>query len=139
MRAALVAAGLVALTAQGPVVCAERPAAANARTADFILAVVNQELVTSGELEQRLARVRETALRSGADLPPESEMRRQILEALIDERVQLTYARESTQRVEESELDRAVQNVAAQNQVTMAQLRQRWCSTASTTAGSART
>jgi peptidyl-prolyl cis-trans isomerase SurA len=95
------------------------------RTADYILAVVNQELVTAGELEQRLARVRESASRSGTKLPPAAELRQQVLDSLIDERVQVTHARENGQRVEDSELDRAVANVAAQNQVTMPQLRQR--------------
>ena len=48
-----------------------------------------------------------------------------MLDALIDERVQLTYARESGQRVDDAELDRAVGNVAVQNQITLAQLRER--------------
>ncbi|WP_372527940.1 peptidylprolyl isomerase [Piscinibacter sp.] len=95
------------------------------RPGDYILAIVNQELVTASELEQRLAHVRDSAARSGARLPPPEELRQQVLDALIDERVQVTHARESGQRVDDSELDRAVANVAVQNQVTMAQLRQR--------------
>lgn len=95
------------------------------RTADYILAIVNQELVTAGELEQRIARVREQAARSGANLPPPAELRRQVFDALIDERVQITHARENGARVDDAEVDRAVANVAAQNQVTLAQLRQR--------------
>jgi peptidyl-prolyl cis-trans isomerase SurA len=95
------------------------------RTGDYIVAVVNQELVTASEVQSRLVRVREEATRNRAALPPEDELRRQLLDALIDERVQLTYARESGQRVDDAELDRAVANVAVQNQVTMAQLRER--------------
>ena len=41
-------------------------------------------------------------------------LRRQVLDALIDERVQLTYARDSGPRLDEAEVDRAVANVAAQ-------------------------
>ena len=92
---------------------------------DYIAVIVNQELVTAGEVELRLARVRENAARSGARLPPTDELRAQLLEALIDERVQVTHARDSGIRIDESELDRAVANVAAQNQVTLAQLRER--------------
>lgn len=95
------------------------------RTADYILAIVNQELVTNGELEQRIARIRDNAARSNTKLPPPAELRQQVLDALIDERVQVTHARENGQRVDEAELDRAVANVAAQNQITLAQLRQR--------------
>ena len=95
------------------------------RGGDYIVAIVNKELVTAGEIQQRLARVREDATRGGRKLPPETELRHQILEALIEERVLVTHARDSGQRVDEAELDRAVANVAAQNQLTMPQLRER--------------
>lgn len=98
---------------------------ASARGGDFILAVVDQELVTAMELEQRVVLVRENASRAGAQLPPEAALRRQILDALIDERAQVVYARETGQRVDDAELDRAVANVAAQNKVTVAELRQK--------------
>ncbi|HKX43765.1 MAG TPA: peptidylprolyl isomerase, partial [Burkholderiaceae bacterium] len=92
------------------------------RTADYILAVVNTELVTNNELQQRLARIREDASRSNATLPPPAELRKQVLDVLIDERVQITNARDSGQRIDDNELDRAVANVAVQNQLTMPQL-----------------
>ena len=95
------------------------------RGGDYIAVIVNQELVTAGEIELRLARVRDNATRSGARLPPTDELRAQLLEALIDERVQIGYARDSGTRIDDSELDRAVANVAVQNQVTLAQLRER--------------
>ncbi len=92
---------------------------------DYIVAVVNQELVTAGELQLRLVRLRDSASRSGSALPAAEQLRRQVLDALIDERVQVTYARESGQRLDDAELDRAVANVALQNQITMAELRER--------------
>ena len=95
------------------------------RTGDYIVAVVNQELVTASELQARLSRVRDDAARQRASLPPEEQLRREVLDALIDERVQLTHARDSGTRIDDAELDRAVNNVAVQNQVTMAQLRER--------------
>jgi peptidyl-prolyl cis-trans isomerase SurA len=44
---------------------------------------------------------------------------------LIEDRVLITYAREAGVRIEEPELERAVASVAAQNQVTVEQLRER--------------
>ena len=96
-----------------------------AQTGDYIVAVVNQELVTAGELQQRLARVREEAGRNRTPLPPPAALRQQALDQLIDERVLTTNARESGTRVDESEIDRAVGNVAIQNQLSMSQLRER--------------
>ena len=92
---------------------------------DYIVAVVNQELVTAGEVQLRLARVLENASRGGNARPPGDQVRQQVLDTLIDERVQVTHARDSGQRLDDAELDRAVANVAVQNQITMAQLRER--------------
>jgi peptidyl-prolyl cis-trans isomerase SurA len=96
-----------------------------AQSGDYIVAVVNQEVVTAAELQQRLDRVREEAARNRTPLPPPAELRRQVLDVLIDERVLITNARDSGARIEEPELDRAVGNVATQNQLTLPQLRDR--------------
>ncbi len=101
------------------------PESPASRGGDYIAVVVNQELVTAGEIEQRLARVRENAARAKSTLPPAAELRQQVLEALIDERVQVTHARDSGTRIDEAELDRAVLNVAVQNQISLPQLRER--------------
>jgi peptidyl-prolyl cis-trans isomerase SurA len=95
------------------------------RNGDYIVAVVNSESVTAVEVAQRLARAVADAQRSGSRLPDESTLRQQVLESLIEERVLLTYARDSGNRVDEVELDRAVANVAAQNQLSIDQLRER--------------
>lgn len=95
------------------------------RNGDYITAVVNQELVTAAEIDTRLQRARAEAARSGVRLPPETDLRRQIMDALIDERVIITNARESGMRIDEPEIDRAVQSVAAQNQITQGVLRER--------------
>ncbi len=93
---------------------------------DYIIAVVNSEVVTAGELDQRIERARAAAAARGGAAPPITEqMRQQALEALIEERVVMTYARESGMRVDDVEIDRAVQSVAAQNQMTLDQLRER--------------
>ncbi|WP_418318204.1 peptidylprolyl isomerase [Piscinibacter sakaiensis] len=113
-------------SAQRPAAAAApAPAPASARRGDYILAVVNQELVTAGELAIRLERVREAARAAGNRLPPGDELRKEILQQLIDERVLITAARETGQRVDEAELDRAVNNVAVQNQLSPLELRQR--------------
>jgi peptidyl-prolyl cis-trans isomerase SurA len=98
---------------------------AAAQSGDYIVAVVNQELVTASEVQQRLARIRDDAARSGATLPPADVLRKQALDSLIDERVLVTNAREIGSKVDDAELDRAVGNVAIQNQLTTAQLKAR--------------
>ena len=100
-------------------------ASAWAQTGDYIVAVVNQELVTASELQQRIARIRDEAARNRTPLPPAALLRQQVLDALIDERVLVTNARETGPRIDEPEIDRAVASVASSNQLTIAQLRER--------------
>jgi peptidyl-prolyl cis-trans isomerase SurA len=93
---------------------------------DYIIAVVNSDLVTAGEIEQRIGRVRAASAQRGGAVPPVTdEMRQQALEALVEERVILTYARDSGLKVDDADIDRAVQSVATQNQLTLPQLRER--------------
>ncbi|HEY0953592.1 MAG TPA: peptidylprolyl isomerase [Roseateles sp.] len=92
---------------------------------DYIAAVVNQDVVAASEVVQRTERLRQEARQKGEVMPETAGLRKQALEALIEERVQITHARDSGQRVDEAELDRVVANVAAQNKLTMAQLLER--------------
>lgn len=95
------------------------------RPGDYIVAIVNQEVVTAAEVQQRLTQARAEASRVGQRLPPEADLRQQILDGLIEDRVLVTNARDSGTKIDEAELDRAVTNVAQQNQITLAQLRER--------------
>ena len=95
------------------------------RPGDYIVAVVNQELVTAAEVQTRFVRARDEARRTSRSAPGDGELRQQIVDSLIDERVMLTHARDSGIRVDDGEIDRAVASVAAQNQVTLPQLRER--------------
>jgi peptidyl-prolyl cis-trans isomerase SurA len=122
-RAALALAVAAGLATAG-LAQAQTGASRNSRNGDFIVAVVNTELVTAVEVAQRLERAAAEARRAGA-MPAADTLRQQVLDGLIDERVQITYARETGQKVDDAEIDRAVANVAAQNQMTLVQLRDR--------------
>ncbi|TDP81003.1 periplasmic chaperone for outer membrane proteins SurA [Aquabacterium commune] len=93
-------------------------------TSDYIVAVVNQELITHTEVDKRVSRIQDASA-PGTRLPPFEELRRQVLDALIDEKVQISHARVIGLNVGDSELDQAIENVAAQNQLTLSELRQR--------------
>ncbi len=112
--------------AGAPALRADALASAQAnRSGDYIVAIVNQELVTAGEVQRRMDRVQAEAQRAGARLPEPAELRRQVLDALIDERVIITTAREFGMVVDEPEIDRAAQTIASQNQLSVPQLIER--------------
>lgn len=110
-----------AISAQTPALTTATP---KRQGGDYIVAVVNQELVTNSEVQQRLSRV---VRESGSKLSSaaQEDLQRRVLDQLIDERAQISYARETGLRVDESELDRAVSNIAAQNQLGLVELRDR--------------
>lgn len=92
---------------------------------DYIAAVVNQDVVAASEVIQRTERLRAEARQKGEVMPETAGLRKQALDALIEDRVLVTYARENGNRIDEAELDRVVANVAAQNKLTPDQLRER--------------
>jgi peptidyl-prolyl cis-trans isomerase SurA len=92
---------------------------------DYIAAVVNQDVVAASEVIQRTEALRQQARKNGEVMPETAGLRKQALEALIEDRVLVTYARENGPKVDEAELDRVVANVAAQNKLSPEQLRER--------------
>lgn len=92
---------------------------------DYIAAVVNQDVVAASEVVLRVGQLREESKRRGATMPDSAALHKQAMDALIDDRVLVTHARETSGKVDEPELDRVVSNVAAQNKLTMPQLLER--------------
>jgi len=93
-------------------------------TSDFIVAVVNQELITHTDVDKRVARIQDSSP-AGTRLPPSDELRQQVLDALIDEKVQISHAKTIGLDISDAEVDAAIENIAAQNQLSLADLKSR--------------
>jgi len=126
LRLAAAASTSLALlvTIAGPVAVA--PAAAqSALPVDRVVAVVNSEAITAGELALRL-RVAERQLRAqNIEAPPADLLQKQVLERMIVDRAQSQAARELGIRADEAQVDRALAAIAQENQLTIGQLRER--------------
>ncbi len=92
--------------------------------ADAIVAVVNNEVITRGELLQQERTVERRMKSQGIALPPEAEFRRQLLERMIVDRAQLQLAKEDGIHVDDTMLDRAIERIAEQNKMTVPQFRE---------------
>jgi len=103
----------------------ERSQAQPARSADYIVAVVNSEPITNSEVRARLTRVEQQLARDRTAAPPRAELIRQVLERLIMERAQVQAARQAGIKVEEAAVDDAERNVARQNGIDVAEFRRR--------------
>jgi peptidyl-prolyl cis-trans isomerase SurA len=98
-------------------------AAPRAVGVDRIVAVVNNEVITSQELRARIDQTVRQLKRQGVDLPPADVLERQLLERLIVERAQLQLARDTSLRVDDATLDRAIGRIADNNKLGIDQLR----------------
>jgi len=90
---------------------------------DRIVAVVNKEVVTFSELNDTIATAERQLRRANTRAPSRDVLERQMLEKLILDKAQLQLARERGIRVDELQLDRAVQRVAENNRMTLADFR----------------
>ena len=117
------AAGAAGATPAAP--AAQRRAPGVVHAGDYIVAVVNDESVTANEVRERMAKLSEEANQKGGAAPTEAELRKSALDSLVEERVIVTYARDNGVKVDESEIDRAISNIASANKITVAQLRER--------------
>ena len=91
---------------------------------DRIVAVVNDEVITRHELEDRMKVAVRQLNQQGTPLPPQEVIQRQLLERLVTDRVQLQFAKETGLRVDDTDLDRAIGRIAQDNKLTVEQMRE---------------
>jgi peptidyl-prolyl cis-trans isomerase SurA len=103
----------------------DQAVAARVDLLDRIVAVVNKEVITQFELNDRIGRVQKELQRRGTSSVERSEIEHQVLERIIVEKVQLQFARDSGMRVDDLELDRTVNRVAESNKLSLTEFRQR--------------
>ncbi len=90
---------------------------------DEIVAVVNSEIITAQELDARASVLAVRLRQQQVPLPPPDTLRRQVLEQMILERVQLQFAKERGIRVDDVMVDRSIAQIAAQNRLNLQELR----------------
>ncbi len=113
------AIGLAAATIALPVHAAPR-----AVEVDRIVAVVNSEVITALQLRARIEQAKRQLARQGVELPPDNVLERQLLERLIVERAQVQLAQETSLRVDDATLERAIERIAGNNKLSVEQLRE---------------
>ena len=92
---------------------------------DRIVAVVNNDIITEHELEQRVHTVAINLRRQNIQLPAMELLRAQVLERLISERAILQRARQTGIRVDDQMVNASVEQIARQNNLSIEELRQR--------------
>lgn len=99
------------------------PSATPTQPIDRILIVVNDDAITASDVERRLTMVSKRLQARQVKLPPQDVLRRQVMERMVVEQLQLQLAREQGLSVSEERLDQTIQEIADQNQTTLEALR----------------
>jgi peptidyl-prolyl cis-trans isomerase SurA len=95
-----------------------------ARSADYIVAVVNSEPITNKEVQNLKLRLQKQLPPGAPSLSPQA-LTQQALDQLINERAQLQQAQESGIRVDDNEVEQTALSIARQNQISIEDLYKR--------------
>lgn len=91
---------------------------------DRVVAIVNDGIVLQSDLNTRINLVREQLQQRGNQLPQYEILRKQVLERLILDSLQLQLANERGIRISDNQLAQALQNIASQNNLPLDQFRE---------------
>ena len=105
-------------------VLAQPATAAEIAKIDRIVAVVDQGVITENELQDRVRIVSDQLAKQGTKLPPADVLKKQILERLIIDRLQLQFAAETGLRVDDTQLDKTIDRIAEQNKLDVPQFQE---------------
>ncbi|MEN8169832.1 MAG: peptidylprolyl isomerase SurA [Pseudomonadota bacterium] len=99
------------------------PVQAAVEEIDGIAAVVDDDVITHNELNSRLQSLTKQLRQKGTQLPPTKVLQRQLLERMVIEQLQLAQARQLDIKVDDEELNKVIDRIAAQNKLTLLQFR----------------
>jgi len=90
---------------------------------DRIVAVVNEGVITHLELEKELIKIKRNILQKSGRTPSVERLRKQVLDRMVLLQIQLQRAESRRIRVDDESLNRAINNIAEQNNMDLPQLR----------------
>ncbi|MEX0965202.1 MAG: peptidylprolyl isomerase [Pseudohongiellaceae bacterium] len=97
---------------------AMQPASAQRVLLDRIVALVDEGVVLQSELEARMAEIQQNAARANRPLPPPEQFRKEVLDALVLETIQMQLAERVSIRFNDDEINNILANMAQNNNLT---------------------
>ncbi|MBV8261864.1 MAG: peptidylprolyl isomerase, partial [Paraburkholderia sp.] len=121
------AASLFAAAGVLPAVSAQAQGlpAGNGQTVDTIAAVVNDGVITQRELDSRVELIAHRLQQQNAPIPPMDQLRAQVLNQMVLERIQLQKAKEDGITVDDTAVQRTLERLAQANGMDLATYRTR--------------
>ena len=97
---------------------------AEAKPLDRAIVVVNDNVITSSELESQVELLRQQILAKKMQLPADKVLRKQVLQHLIDVDLQLQLAKKNDLTIDNTDLNEAISKIAESNHLSLTQLRE---------------
>ena len=88
---------------------------------DKIIAIVDDNIITQVELNERIKLISQQLKQRGNRLPSNDVLRKQVLERLILEKLQLEMAKKTGIRITDEMVNRVIANIARENRLSMEQ------------------
>ena len=92
---------------------------------DKVAAVVNNGVVLESDVDNMMRTVKSQAQQAHQQLPDDKTLRHQILERQVMDNIILQMGEKAGLQINDQQVDQAIQNIAAQNKMSMDQLRSR--------------
>jgi len=94
------------------------------RPLNSIVAIVNNGIITQSQLDKQLALINQQLLAQKRERPAPAILRKQVLNQLIDQQLQLQMAKKEGITITNTQLDAALADIAAQNHMNISTLKQ---------------
>ncbi|GAB2791247.1 peptidylprolyl isomerase [Halomonas shantousis] len=88
---------------------------------DRIVAVVNKDAIMASELENRVIQTRSQLKARNIPVPSDDVLRKQVLDRMIVEQIQLQMAKQANLSVDDTQLNRTLRGIAEENGMTLEQ------------------
>jgi peptidyl-prolyl cis-trans isomerase SurA len=110
------------LLAVPPMLMVPQAMAAKSVGLDRVVAIVDEDVVLESELNDRTQAVLQRLKGQYSQLPEEDVMRKQVLEQLVVERIEIGLAKRYEIKVEDAEIDQAIDRIRDKNKMTIDEL-----------------
>lgn len=90
---------------------------------DRILVIVNDDVITASELNRRLKETKKQLALEKINVPPDAVLKRQLLDRMVQEHLQIQLATQTGIRISEADVDRAFETIAQRNKLSAEEFR----------------
>jgi peptidyl-prolyl cis-trans isomerase SurA len=90
---------------------------------DKIVIIVNGDVITQSEVNQAMLAAKQELMRSNTKLPSDADLRKQVMDNLINLSIERQMIKQANIVVSDSDLNNAIESIAKSNNITVAELK----------------